>query len=306
MVNLKEYIQEKGSLHLFILIITQVIFLVAFGIYILIDQQFTFDQDSYKWAVLIVFCVSEIYYAYHSVLQYLQPKVKDQNILELFAFVFIQFCTTSSSALRFFYIYTSQEHLAVKIFAIIYISYSILVFIIGMFACNELYHQFKFQIFQKVGASAREQKKYQYLTNFKCLMELNAQLTILIQMTFFYFIDKNNDRTVNWNLIYIDLGVSAVAILTFAFGYTGVRDKKKRRVYIYLISLLIIIGYEIYKIYLLLKDDPGLISNNTLDWASYTTVIIILSSSVVIFMTNLYYGIQYLQLKKDDSLISQS
>ena len=41
-------------------------------------------------------------------------------------------------------------------------------------------------------------------------------------MTFFYFIDKNNDRTVNWNLIYIDLGVSAVAILTFAFGYTGV------------------------------------------------------------------------------------
>ena len=59
------------------------------------------------------------------------------------------------------------------------------------------------------------------------------------------------------------------------------------------------IGYEIYKIYLLLKDDPGLISNNTLDWASYSTVIIILSSSVVIFvifllinkMANLYYGI---------------
>lgn len=41
-------------------------------------------------------------------------------------------------------------------------------------------------------------------------------------MTFFYFIDKNTDRTVNWNLIYIDLGLLAVAILTFAFGYTGV------------------------------------------------------------------------------------
>ena len=41
-------------------------------------------------------------------------------------------------------------------------------------------------------------------------------------MTFFYFVDKNADTTVNWNLIYIDLGVLAVAIFTFALGYTGV------------------------------------------------------------------------------------
>ena len=41
-------------------------------------------------------------------------------------------------------------------------------------------------------------------------------------MTFFYFIDKDTDRNVNWILIYIDLGVLTVAIFTFAFGYSGV------------------------------------------------------------------------------------
>ena len=140
--NIENYIREKGCKHLFILISIQLIFLIASCITFIAleyqtDENSYKNEDLYKWLILLLFSLSQFYYAWHSVNFYLRFQIIKKNMLELLAYLIISTCTTIASTLRYFYISTDDElnhkivhHIFIELVQIvcyIYILFSIVV-----------------------------------------------------------------------------------------------------------------------------------------------------------------------------------
>jgi hypothetical protein len=68
----------------------------------------------------------------------------------------------------------------------------------------------------------REQNKFKWFTSFECLLQVYAQLTVLIFVTFFFFFDLSIEDVKNIHLI-SDICAIIVIIGGFVIGFIGVK-----------------------------------------------------------------------------------
>ncbi|CAK72416.1 unnamed protein product (macronuclear) [Paramecium tetraurelia] len=294
-----DYIREKGSKQLFILISIQMSFLIISCVTFIILENNQTDaeyrrENLYKWLILLLFSLSQYYYAWHSIIK--------KNMLELLAYLIISICTTTASTLRYFYISMNEEldhKILVQSVCYIYIVFSIFVQIVGLISYKYFLEAFRDEIFKKIGASVNEQNKFKWFTSFECLLEVYAQLTLLIFVTFFFFFDTSIDDQKQVHLI-ADICAIVIIIIGFAIGYIGVKKRQLKLVYLYFGVAFLICIAENVKLFLFLQYYDYQFEKIHLDWATFSIITIVFSSSIIVLGYNFYYGYKCVQLKLMD------
>ncbi|CAD8050193.1 unnamed protein product [Paramecium sonneborni] len=293
------YIREKGSKQLFILISIQLSFLILSCVILIIieNEQNNAEyrrENLYKWLILLLFSLSSFYYAWHSIIK--------KNMLELLAYLIISICTTIASTLRYFYISINEEldhKILVQIVCYVYIGFSIFVQIMGLISYKYFIEAFRDEIFTKIGASVNEQNKFKWFTSFQCLLQVYAQLTFLIFVTFFFFFDTSIEQQSQIHLI-ADISAIIVIIAGFVIGYIGVKKRKLKLVYLYFFIAFLICIAENVKLFLFLQYYDYQFEQINLDWATFLIIAIIFLASIIVLIFNFFYGYKCVKLKFQD------
>ncbi|CAD8088548.1 unnamed protein product [Paramecium primaurelia] len=307
-MDFKTWIEQKATKTFIIIIVIQMTYLASIFIAdVIVNLQQSKDNngsqcnqsldDYYKWAVLFLFQIGDCYYVFNAIYK--------SNVLELFAYIIIQFITFLCTFARFFrptsYFQNPETNEGDKVLAAfdyIYLFYSFCVFVLSVVCYKPFYDVFVYRNIMKVGASPKIQDIFRNYSNFSTFMQLYLLISFSTFLTFFFFFDH-----LHWYLYLIDSIVILFQIASIFIGYWALKEENIQKFWIYismisLVQLYILTKTVYYMIYYYNQknsSDSGDCSQQENPFGDTYTVIIVIGTTfacLLIMLFDCYYAFQ--------------